>query len=202
FRAVRADQAGARPVGPAARLAWVRLRDRPLARSATARGARGLEGPAGGDRVRRGAVERLHGAGRDGEPFLAATDVPLAGGRGGGWLRAGGSGVARRILPGQAPRVCARDLLRRDGVRWRARDLAGWRPRRALRLARRLRRPRRPRLSLLTAPLPPAPATPPSAPAHLGHRGERVRAWSRGRPRSAATRHAAHLADARGCGAL
>src|SRR5437879_11994477 len=92
-------------------------------------------------------MERLHGARGDGEPLLAALGVSLAGGHRGGGLWAGCPGVACRVLPGPATRLCPRDLLRWDGLWRRGRDLARRRACRALRLARRVRGPRFPRFS-------------------------------------------------------
>src|SRR2546425_8926769 len=175
-RAVRAHQAGARPVGSTARLARVCLRDRPLARGLAARCRRGPEIPARRDRVRRGVMERLHGARGDGEPLLAALGVSLAGGHRGGGLWAGCPGGACRVLPGPATRLCPRDLLRWDGLWRRARDLARRRARRALRLARRVRPPRGPRLSPGTARVPAARAAPAPAADDPRHGEELVRA--------------------------
>src|SRR3989449_10569483 len=109
-------------------------------------------------------MERLHGARGDGEPLLAALGVSLAGGRGGGGLWAGCPGVACRVLPGQATRLCPRDLLGWDGLWRRARDLARRRARRAARRAGCVRPPRRPPLSPPTARAPGArAATAPAA---------------------------------------
>src|SRR3989441_757110 len=200
LRAVRADQAGARPVGPAARLAGVRLRDRPLACGAAAGGARGPEVPACRDRGRRRVVECLHGAGRDGESLLAASRVPLPGGGGRGRLRAGGPGVAGGVLSRQAPRLRAGDLLGRHGLRRRARDLARRGARRAVRLAHGLRRPRRPRLSARAAGVPAARAAGSTARDDPRHRAELVHPWACGGPGGGPARRAAHRAHARRCG--